>query len=330
MTGKPRTHLLRLTALATLALFATACSPGPSTDAAGSTQPAANNAAANAGACDKPTRTIKHDLGETTINGTPQRVVTLEFAFVDALASIGAKPVGVADDNDATRILPEVTAKIGTSWKSVGLRQSPNLQEIAALKPDLIIADTRRHETIYKQLSNIAPTLSFSSLQASYQDNLDTVRTIGIALNKCAVMDARAAEHEKKMAEYAAQIPKDAKPVLFGVATDKAFTAHDASNYTPGVLEALGLKYALPHTGGDAQAEMNLETLASTNPPILIVAGKQGKTIVDQWGTNAVGQSIQAVKDQQVHFVDTTLWSRFRGLTAAELMAAETVKMLAG
>ncbi len=68
----------------------------------------------------------------------------LELSFADALAAVDVSPIGIADDNDAKRILPEVRAHL-KPWQSVGTRAQPSLEAIAALKPDLIIADSSRH-----------------------------------------------------------------------------------------------------------------------------------------------------------------------------------------
>ena len=92
--------------------------------------------------------TVTDAKGEFTIDKTPSRIVALEYSFVDALAQVGVSPVGVADDNDKTRILQEVRDKI-QPWESVGTRSQPSLEAIAALKPDLIIADPSRHTAVY-------------------------------------------------------------------------------------------------------------------------------------------------------------------------------------
>lgn len=70
---------------------------------------------------------------------------------MDALAQIGVSPVGVADDNDKTRILQKVRDKV-QPWESVGTRSQPSLEAISALKPDLIIADDNRHSAVYEEL----------------------------------------------------------------------------------------------------------------------------------------------------------------------------------
>jgi len=98
--------------------------------------------------------TVTDAKGEFTIDKTPSRIVALEYSFVDALAQVGISPVGVADDNDKTRILQEVRDKI-QPWESVGTRSQPSLEAIAALKPDLIIADPSRHTAVYEELKKI-------------------------------------------------------------------------------------------------------------------------------------------------------------------------------
>ena len=91
--------------------------------------------------------TVQDEHGAFTLDKTPQRIVVLELSFADALAAVDASPVGIADDNDATRILPEVRAHL-KPWQSVGTRAQPSLEAISALKPDLIIADSNRHDGV--------------------------------------------------------------------------------------------------------------------------------------------------------------------------------------
>ena len=82
---------------------------------------------------------IKHEEGKTKVPKHPKRVVVLEYSFVDALASLDVKPVGIADDKKKERIIKPLRDKIG-NYTSVGARKQPNLEEISKLKPDLIIA----------------------------------------------------------------------------------------------------------------------------------------------------------------------------------------------
>lgn len=72
--------------------------------------------------------TVQDEHGTFTLK-TPQRIVVLELSFADALAAVDVSPIGIADDNDAKRILPEVRAHL-KPWQSVGTRAQPSLKPL--------------------------------------------------------------------------------------------------------------------------------------------------------------------------------------------------------
>lgn len=323
--------------IAAAALTACGNSSTSSSPAAGAAPNADRAAAApgvspdvNLGQCGKPTRTIKHDLGTTTITGNPTRVVALEYSFVDALVAVGMSPVGVADDNDAKRIIPALHDKMG-DYKSVGLRATPNVQVITALKPDLIIADSGRHKAIYAQLSKIAPTIAYASLNGNYQQVLDSEMSTAIALNKCDQMKTRLTEHAKTMSGLKAEVPADdSRKELFVRASEKGFTGFPPKAYTPGVLSAIGINSSLPDGGSDASVSLTLETLVSNKPDIMFIAANKGPTLRDTWAKSPLWKQLPAVKNNATYDVDPNEWSRSRGLIASEVVAQEAVKLLYG
>ena len=127
--------------------------------------------------------TVQDEHGTFTLEKTPQRIVVLELSFADALAAVDVSPIGIADDNDAKRILPEVRAHL-KPWQSVGTRAQPSLEAIAALKPDLIIADSSRHAGVYIALQQIAPVLLLKSRNETYAENLQSAAIIGEMVGK--------------------------------------------------------------------------------------------------------------------------------------------------
>ena len=320
--------------LAAVALAGCGSSASPATGAA----PNADRAAAAQGVssdvnmeqCGKPTRMIKHDLGTTTITGNPTRVVALEYSFVDALASVGMSPVGIADDDKPDRIIPGIRSKI-TDYKSVGLRATPNIQVITALKPDLILAETGRHKAIYDQLSKIAPTVAYPSLNGNYQQVVDSEMSTAIALNKCDQMKTRLAEHEKVMTELKAKVPTDDKrKALFVVTSDKGFTAFPPKSYTAGVLKLLGIDSPMSDETKDASVSLTLETLVATKPDSMFIAGWTDKTLAETWAKSPLWKEVPAVKNNATYKVDQNIWSRSRGLLASELIAQQAIENLYG
>lgn len=274
-------------------------------------------------------RVVNHTFGSTTMSGTPTRVVALEYSFVDALVAVGVKPVGIADDNNASRILPQYRKAID-GYVSVGLRSTPNLEKISSLNPDLIIADADRHRGIFNQLQRIAPTIVLDSLRQAYLPNLHSAVVIGQATNRCGRMIARLARHKANIKKLAAAMPKnESRTALFAVSASTVFNMHNSQGYTPSVLQALGLKATQQQrVGGDPYQELTLETLFTLNPDILIIAKAGNNTMSDKWSESPIWSQLKAVRNSQVYYVNQDLWSRWRGISTAEVIGQQTLRLL--
>ncbi|ELK3679419.1 ABC transporter substrate-binding protein [Vibrio fluvialis] len=272
--------------------------------------------------------TVTDSHGEFTLNQVPQRIVALEFSFVDALAAVDVSPVGIADDNDPSRLLPAVSAKLG-QWQSVGTRSQPSLEVIASLKPDLIIADVDRHSAVYRDLSKIAPTLLLPSRRETYEDNLKSAAIIGKVIGKEAEMQQRLAQHHQLMDHYAEQLSGlNNQTVQFGVARENDFYAHSAESYAGGVIHALGLAAPTGLKNENASRQISLEQLLALNPNYLVVGDYTEKSIVSRWQKQPLWNVLSAVRAKQVLHVDGNMWARCRGILAAEYMAADLVKLV--
>jgi len=264
---------------------------------------------------------VQDEMGEFSIQTTPKRIVVLEFSFVDALASLGVSPVGVADDGDANRVIPAIKSKI-SPWTSVGGRSTPNLEIISSLKPDMIIADMERHATIYEDLKKIAPTLILKSRGESYKDNLAAVAKIGIVLDQDAKMQQLIAEHNQRMDAFAKKINSD-KKFLFAVSSTRGVTMHSPKAYAGGVMERLGLRSAIPEETEKAYVRTTLERLVKANPDYLLVGEYGDQTAVDDFKKSPLWNMISSVKNKTYLETNPKLWSLNRGMIAAEIMAQE-------
>lgn len=270
-------------------------------------------------------RTIKHEMGETEMKDTPKKIVTLELSFVDSLNALGIKPIGISDDNKKEMITKLVGQEM--DYTSVGTREQPNLEVISSLQPDLIIADAERHKGIYKDLQKIAPTIVLKSRESTYQENLDSFKTIAKAVNKEDAAAKRLSEHEKTIKELKSKLTVDSNmTVLPAVVRDTSFQAHTSSSYDGELLERMGLKNAIQQE--QPHAEMNLEQLVEIDPDVLLLANNEGKLLTDEWKDNPLWKDLKAVKNGQVYSVDRDLWTRYRGVVSAEAIAKDTLNML--
>jgi len=125
------------------------------------------------------TRTIAHAIGSTEVPAAPERVVVLDTPQLDAVVALGATPVGAV----RTDISSELPSWIGDvdDIAEVGTIQKPNLEAIAALRPDLILSSTLRHEDLY-ELAAIAPTVFAETVAEGWKENLVARRSVDTGL----------------------------------------------------------------------------------------------------------------------------------------------------
>lgn len=276
---------------------------------------------------------IVHDLGTTTVPEDPQRVVVLEYSFVDALAAVGVVPVGIADDDHPERLMPVYGPMIGDKWVSVGSRYETNLELIAAVQPDLIIADSSRHAEIYDTLSQIAPTIELASLAGDYHAMLAAAEVIGDAVGRGEEMRTRIAAHKATMSDYAARLRPfaEGRSAQFGIANADALFLHAPTSYNGSLLALLGFDGAMsPPEGGTYESvyvETTLEQLSAVDPDLLILGEYSDPSVIDGWAEEPLFTSLKAVRDGAVHDVDANSWSRLRGMVSAELSAADLLAM---
>ncbi|CAM3745481.1 ABC transporter substrate-binding protein [Marinicrinis lubricantis] len=281
------------------------------------------------------TRTIKHEMGETPITGTPKRIIALEFSYIDALAALDIKPIGAADDGDPNRLIEQVKSRIG-EYTSVGTRKQPSLEIISSLQPDLIIADLKRHKDIYDDLQKIAPTIVLTSLEADYEGIMDGFTIIADAVGKKEEAEAILAAHQQAIDQFKSLVPADeSRTVMPAVVTTDGFHAHSAISYTGSLLESIGLKNAIQdaHEGKlekvNQYNKLNLEQVVEFDPDILfLIKDGDGGSIVDEWKNNPLWAEISAVKNDQVYEVSRTVWAWSRGLISAETILEDATQWL--
>ncbi|WP_413692272.1 Fe(3+) dicitrate ABC transporter substrate-binding protein [Psychromonas sp. KJ10-2] len=264
---------------------------------------------------------VEHEVGTLALTEAPKRIVVLEYSFIDALASIGISPIGVADDLDPQRIIPAVRDLLDP-WTSVGMRSQPSLEVIARLKPDLIIGDIYRHRVSYDDLSQIAPTMLLKSRGESYLDALEAAKVIGKAVGKEPEMLDRIEQHKQLMDNYRERFKSD-ETIQFTTVNERGMWMHGPLSFTGSLFSYLGLKSALPDLQDNHLIQANLEVLLRVNPDWLFYVRSKPVTVLESWEKNPLFKLLNISKTGQMVQVSSALWSLNRGMLAAEGIAKE-------
>src|ERR1700748_2621974 len=130
--------------------------------------------------------TITHAFGETTIPEPPKRVVSAALTGQDDLLALGIVPVAVTNwfGDQPFGVWPWAQPKLGNAKPVVlNLDNGIQVQQIAGLKPDLIVAtDAGLDQDSYQKLAAIAPELAQSDGAAFFEPWKDQAEAIARAV----------------------------------------------------------------------------------------------------------------------------------------------------
>ncbi|HXF64361.1 MAG TPA: ABC transporter substrate-binding protein [Caldilineaceae bacterium] len=302
--------LILLGLLLTGCIATTPVAPGTSAETAA---PTALPATTQSGAV-----VIAHERGELTFTDVPQRIIALEYSYMDALIALDVAPVGYADDGVPAYLLNHLQ---GTDAVAVGARNEPNLELISQLQPDLIIADVTRHSEIYDHLNAIAPTLIFDSYRGSYDNQIAIFEALSRVLDKeeqaaAAVQAARAALDEARRVSAAHE-----RSIIVGVLAANGFWVHTTESFKGSLLAALHLPTTVEPLEGQTQFVMDLEGIAAVNPAAIVVTcAPEDRALWEEWSSQPVWQQLDAVQNHQVYVFNRDLWSKSRGILSLHLV----------
>jgi iron complex transport system substrate-binding protein len=321
-------------------LIAAGCG-GPSEQASENQQNQGNEAAEDAGEnnTDKETeqqeeaiRTVQHAMGETPVPGTPTRIVTLYQGATDAAVALGIIPVGVVESWTQQPMYDYLKDEL-QDVPIVGSESQPNLEEISKLKPDLIIASKLRHEKVYEQLSQIAPTVTHETVFKFKE----TVELIGKAANREEQARQLLADWDSRVSDFKTKIAAklgDQWPIEVSVLN---FRTDHARIYVTGfagdILSELGFVRPEPQQKaaeeGNVVLELtNMESIPAMNADVFFIFNADGHSAdaelvqktYEEWTGHPLWKTLDAVKNDQVYIVDEVAWNMGGGIIAANMM----------
>ncbi|WPD20218.1 iron-siderophore ABC transporter substrate-binding protein [Thermaerobacter composti] len=275
---------------------------------------------------------VRHAMGETRIPRTPERVVVLTNEATEALLALGVKPVGAANSWLGDPWYDHI-APLMEGVTPVGKEDQPNLEAIAALQPDLILGTKMRHEKIYGQLSQIAPTVFSETIRGKWQENF---MLWAEAVN-------RQAEGERLLEEWRGRIEDFRQK-----AGDKLDMEVSLVRFMPGrvrilykdtfagsILEEIGFKRPPAQDKADFAAEVGKERIPEMDGDILFyysyeTGDGQATSLEQEWTRDPLWKNLSVVKRGQVYKVDDVIWNTAGGILAANLMLDDLYRYVLG
>ncbi|ANY65481.1 Fe3+-citrate ABC transporter substrate-binding protein [Paenibacillus sp. BIHB 4019] len=284
---------------------------------------------------------LKDAKGEVKLDKPAQKVVVLEWTFTEDVIALGMQPVGNTDNAQYKQYVTS-EASLDANVTDVGLREEPNLETIAALKPDLIIANTDSHEAIYDQLKSIAPTLIFSLYplegETNQYDQMEEVfKTIAAAVGKTEEGKKVLADLDAHYADAKAKLDAAGKGGLNYVltqaysyqnaATLRLFTDNSLAVQT---LNRIGLKNDWKSEnfevfGFSTSTVEALPAVQDTN--LIYIVQKDDDIFSKELKDNSVWNGLAFVKEKRFFGLDSATWV-FGGPISSKVIVDEVVNTL--
>ncbi len=277
-----------------------------------------------------PCRVVQHAMGETCVPNNPQRVVTLIHHILGHTLSLDVKPVGsdVRSIEQSSGNYLDVQSYLGDKTEGImvtGIEESPNLERILRLKPDLIFA-TDYNNQVYSLLSQIAPvvTVPFKDVVFNWKEGFYFIAQV---LGKEEKAQQALNHYYQRIEELKISLGDRYQGQTISTAGDSGINtlfALTKGTFSGSILSDLGLQQpeaqnvVTPNGAIYGISEERLE-LVDGDVLFFLAYGKEGKAIFERLRQRPLWKTLKAVQKGQVYLVNGWTW------TGSSILAADAV-----
>lgn len=279
--------------------------------------------------------TVKTANGDVKVPTNPKKIVTLDLGAADTIRALGKESSIVGMPK---KTLPTYLKNLPSSIKNVGNMKEPDMEAIAALKPDLIIASGRTAQYV-KKLKEIAPTVLFQTDNKDYWSSSKK--------NILSLASIFGEDGTKKAKSELAKLDKEIQTVV--AANEKSNKNALAMTLNEGAMSAFGAKSrfaflysTLKFKPTDAKIkesrhgqEVSFESIKQINPDIIFVLNRTLAIGGDNSANkdllnNSLIQETNAAKNKTIVNLTSDLWYLSGGGLESTKLMIEDVKNVAG
>lgn len=239
---------------------------------------------------------VTDDLGrEVAVPEHPERVLALNSSMMENLFNLGVVPIGKVNEY----VIPRPEAE---SLPDISYENSPNIEIITQLAPDLIFAHARNHGQLLDSLEGTGAAVFYIDPSKGDDPLVGGVALMGEVLNRQAEaaaflkeVDDRAAELRQKVAE------SPVKTAIFIQGGSESIMAAQTFCFWGRLLSYLGIENIVPEnmTGSKAGfVDFDIETIIQKDPDVVLVLQPGFRSGTGQ-GKKGNGEGQQAQKGEK-------------------------------
>ena len=270
--------------------------------------------------------TFQDASGDTpvTIRKNPQKVVNLYASFTTLWYEAGGTVVGCIGGSSSQELYKEYIGRDITEDAGMTIAATSSsgkkwdTETILALQPDLIICSTAMSG--YSTIQAPAEAAGIPVIAMSYNDFSDYLKWFKVFCNLTGqpeLWESVALKALDEVVEVLAEIPESDHPTVFSMFSgSESLQANTSSTVVGGMVNAMqaaNIVDGWDNSTGAERLDINLETVFAANPDIIIVQCHAGadaarEQVEELYGDNAVWQSLKAVQNDKVYYLEKTLF----------------------
>jgi len=277
-------------------------------------------------------RLIEHAEGETVVPQTPKRVVVLG-PVADALA-LGIKPVGAALMGIPQRAGAEqLSPLLGDRTEGIailGRSNQPSLEKMTTLEPDLILGSKGVHGSLYRQLSQIAPTVVVD-LSRGAEHWQDYVLKAATAMGKQAEAEALIQHYEQRVAEFQQLMGDRLERTTVSLVRFRPSQVriYQAGSFAGAVLDEVGLPRPAAQQQHKPYETISLESIPQMEADVLFfMQDNPEQSTLGQVKVHPLWSRLEVVQQDRVYEVSLEAWFLNAGIVSAHLILNDLFRTL--
>lgn len=329
LSKKKTHHILTICIIAVFALVSSACSgnSGSQETKARDQEELGAPKQTDLTAVKEPYITFQDATNRTiTLEQRPERIVVLTPEFLELLYAVGGHAVGRMEAMGVS--IPEEAEEVA----SVGTVSQISLEQVVALKPDLVIGQARFHKELVQSLESSGIDVALMSM-SSYEDMKSKAEWMAKIAGTGEQLPEKLQALDDRVYEILQQLPGEHRTFINLNVTPGGISIQKDGTTGLEIAKMLGLRNVAETLASSPDSPTtspySMETLAKQNPDyiFMIIHGQKAvgdKKIKEELESNPAWASIGAVKEQRVIVVPSDLF-----LTNPGLHYDESLKYLA-
>jgi len=281
--------------------------------------------------------TVEHSYGTTVVPENPQRIVSIKLE--DLLLALDVDFVA-GRSFDGFYLESEMKEKGIATIAVDESANTVNYEEVLSYKPDLILIRNSFDQTVYDELSKIAPTVAFD-----LKDSVSSTLAIGAILG----MEDQAKERIRQYEDLLAKAGEELQSAVGGetiamlriMKNEIRIYPYSKSDMSSFIYQELGMSPDPLTVESDTADNLaiSMEKLPELKADhIILIAGygsisqediEAAKARYEEIKADPLWQNVPAVKSGNIYEVDSRKWLN-HGLICTEMKAQELVDLLTG